>query len=304
MVESTATVPTQNKRETANRWALLTFLVKASRPGLWLTAVWFYLLPLGRRDVFHSSAFWFGLIYVTLPLGLIIYGWNDIADADIDSFNPRKGTFLFGARGSQEQLRRLPLQIAVVQAAFALGFFYLDGPRILLWFVGLVLFTAIYNFPRYGLKSHPPFDILNQARYLLVFVLSGWLNRAPQLRWPAMLFGALFAMHSHVFGEIMDFAPDRESGRRTTATVIGAVPSKLLICGMLLSESILIWKYFADPWISSALAFGVVWFLADALVIWRDRPYSLRQMRAFMLGWNLIALLSMPWVWSAGRFVR
>ena len=44
--------------------------------------------------------------------------------------------------------------------------------------MGLIAFTAIYNFPRYGLKQNPPFDILNQAGYLLVFV-------------------------SHVFGEAM-----------------------------------------------------------------------------------------------------
>src|SRR6266568_4251119 len=91
----------------ARRSSTLAFIVKASRPGLWATALWFYLLPLGRRHVFHSPGFWLGLIYVTLPLGLIIYGWNDIADAEIDRFNPRKGTFLFGARGSSEQLRRL-----------------------------------------------------------------------------------------------------------------------------------------------------------------------------------------------------
>src|SRR5215467_1353570 len=203
------------------RLSAVNFGIKASRPGLWLTAVWFCLLPLGQRHVFHSAAFWLGLLYVTLPLGLIIYGWNDIADADIDSFNPRKGTFLFGARGSHAQLRRLPPQIAIVQSAFALTFLWFDQARILLWFFGLVLFTAIYNLPRYGLKSHPPFDILNQAGYLLVFVLSSWLNHTPQLRWPAMFFGALFAMHSHVFGEIMDIVPDRASGRRTTATVIG-----------------------------------------------------------------------------------
>lgn len=282
----------------------MAFLVKASRPGLWLTAAWFYLLPLGQRHVFHSKEFWLGLIYVTLPLGLIIYGWNDIADADIDSFNPRKGTFLFGARGSYEQLRRLPLQIALAQVCFAAIFLYLDGARILFWFLGLVLFTAVYNLPRYGLKSHPPFDILNQAGYLLVFVLSSWLNHAPQLRWPAMLFGALFAMHSHVFGEVMDFVPDRASGRRTTATVIGVIASKFLICAMLVCEAILVWKYFGDRWISGALIFGVIWFLADALVIWQDRPYSLAQMRTFMLGWNAIALLSMPWVWRTASLVR
>lgn len=282
----------------------LSFAIKASRPGLWATAAWFYLLPLGGRHVFHSPSFWFGLIYVTLPLGLIIYGWNDIADAEIDRFNPRKDTFLFGARGSHEQLSKLPMQIAIVQTIFAGIFFYFIGPKSLVWFAALVIFTAIYNLPRYGLKSHPPFDILNQAGYLLVFVLSSWLNRAPQLRWPAMLFGALFAMHSHIFGEVMDFTPDRLSGRRTTATVIGVVPAKLLTSGILVFEALLVYRYYANIWISGALAFGAFWFLLDALIIWRDQPYSLKSMRVFMLGWNAIALSTMGWVWSTGPFSR
>src|SRR5436305_1580928 len=97
----------------------IAFTIQASRPGLWATAVWFYLLPLGRRHVFHETGFWFGLVYVTFPLGLMIYGWNDVADAEVDRFNPRKGTFLFGARGSHSQLARLPPQILVVQTFFA-----------------------------------------------------------------------------------------------------------------------------------------------------------------------------------------
>jgi 4-hydroxybenzoate polyprenyltransferase len=280
----------------------LSFALKASRPGLWATAAWFYLLPLGGQYVFNSLSFWLGLIYVTLPLGLIIYGWNDIADADIDRFNPRRGTFLFGARGSHEQLSKLPLKIALVQTVCAAIFFYFIGPKSLLWFAALTLFTAIYNLPRYGLKSHPPFDILNQAGYLLVFVLSSWLNHAPQLRWPTMLFGALFAMHSHLFGEVMDFNPDLLSGRCTTATVIGVVPAKLLTSGMLLVEALLVYECYANIWISGALAFGVLWFLLDALIFWRGQPYSLKTMRVFMLGWNAIALGSMGWVWSTAPF--
>jgi len=96
------------------------FLLKTSRPGLWATSVWFYLLPLGRHQVFHRTGFWLGLLYVTLPLGLLLYGWNDIADAEVDHLNPRKGTFLFGARGSREQLRRLPLGIALLQSILSL----------------------------------------------------------------------------------------------------------------------------------------------------------------------------------------
>jgi 4-hydroxybenzoate polyprenyltransferase len=289
---------------TARRFSSLSFVIEASRPGLWATAVWFYLLPLGRRHVVDTPGFWFGLVYVTLPLGLIIYGWNDIADATIDQLNPRKGSFLFGARGSQDQLARLPLKIALAQAIFAVLFMLFTGPKILIWFSGLIAFTAIYNFPRHGLKQNPPFDILNQAGYLLVFVLSSWLNHAPQLRWRAMLFGALFAMHSHVFGEVMDIVPDRAGGRRTTATVIGAVPSKLLISGMLAIEAILIYINHSDCWIIGALAFGAVWFVLDALLLWRDRPYSLRTMQAFMLGWNAIALGSMGWIWSNAVFIH
>ena len=299
-----AATSTSNEVNVVGARSTLAFIVKASRPGLWATAAWFYMLPLGRRHVFHSSEFWLGLIYVTLPLGLIIYGWNDVADADIDQFNPRKGTFLFGARGSSDQLARLPIQIAVAQAIFAVIFWHLIGPKALLWFAALSAFTAIYNFPRYGLKSLPPFDILNQAGYLLVFVLSSWLNHVPQMLWPAMLFGALFAMHSHVFGEIMDLEPDRLSGRRTTATVIGMLPSKFLIITMLAVEALFVRHYFGDIWISGALAFGAVWFSLDALVLWRTRPYSLAQMRVFMLGWNAIALGSMAWVWSTASLAR
>lgn len=299
-----ATTAPAKPEPAAHRFSSLNFAIKASRPGLWATAAWFYLLPLGRRHLFNSLAFWLGLIYVTLPLGLIIYGWNDIADADIDRFNPRKGTFLFGALGSHEQLSKLPLQIAIVQAAFAAIFFYFIGPKSLLWFAALSVFTAIYNLPRYGLKSLPPFDILNQAGYLLVFVLSSWLNHSPQLRWPAMSFGALFAMHSHIFGEVMDFVPDRLSGRRTTATVIGLVPAKLLTSGMLILEALLIYEYYANIWISGALGLGALWFLLDALLIWREQPYSLKTMRVFMLGWNAIALSSVGWVWSTAPFSR
>ena len=282
----------------------LSFLVKTARPGLWATSAWFYLLPLGRRQVFFHASFWLGLLYVTLPLGLILYGWNDIVDAEVDRLNPRKGTFLFGARGSSEQLRRLPWEIALVEAIFAVLFTILVGPRILLWFLAVVAFTALYNSPRFGLKSRPPFDILNQAGYLLVFVLSSWLNHVPELGGPAMLFGALFAMHSHVFGEVMDIEPDRQSQRITTATVIGPIAAKLLISAMLAFESALVWRSFHDVWIALALACGALWFLLDATLLWRERPYSLAEMRLFLFAWNGVAVASMGWVWSNASLTR
>src|SRR5260370_880746 len=144
------------------------------------------MLPLGGRNLFSSVPFWLGLAYVTFPMGLLLYGWNDYVHFDVARVNPRKGSLLFGARGTIEQLRRLPLRIALVQAPFLVAFCYLRGWRLLVCLAGMVAAAAVYNWPRYGFKSRPPLEILNQAGYLFVFLLSSWTNRVPQLRWPAL----------------------------------------------------------------------------------------------------------------------
>src|ERR1700674_4900709 len=215
------------------RQSYLVFLLQVSRPGLWSTTALFYLMPLGHADFLQSGKLWLGLFFVLFPLGFLLYGVNDIVDAETDSLNPRKGTFMFGSRGEREQLAALKWQIAVVQMPFVIAFYFFVGPRILWWYALLLLAVGLYNAPGIGWKGRPPFDVLIQASYLLVFVLSSWLNNAPQLPWQAFLFGALFAMHSHVFGEVMDIEPDLLSGRRTTATSIGRGRAKFLIAAFL-----------------------------------------------------------------------
>ena len=297
MAVSTTTTTAVPARTHGTLLSDLTFILQASRPGLWLTSIWFYMLPLGGRNLFGSVPFWLGVLYMTFPMGLLLYGWNDYVDFEVDRVNPRKGSFLFGARGSIEQLRRLPLLIVVVQLPFLIAFCYLRGYRMLLCFAGMTAAAAIYNWPRYGFKSRPPLEILNQAGYLFVFLLSTWVNRVPGLRWPALLFGALFAMHSHVFGEIMDLEPDGSVGRRTTAVLIGRVPAKLLISAFLLIETAILYLFFRDPVWTGFLLASSIWFALDAKIFWRGRPYTSGQMRFAMLAWNLIALASMPWVW-------
>lgn len=284
--------------EKGARASELVFLLQVSRPGLWSTTALFYLMPLGRADLLHSRVLWLGLFYVLFPLGFLLYGVNDIVDAEADRLNPRKGTFLFGSLGAAEQLSALRWKIAGVQIPFLIIFSFLIGPRIFGWFAVLLLAVALYNAPRFGWKSHPPFDVLIQASYLLVFVLSSWLNGAPQLPWQTFLFGAMFAMHSHIFGEVMDLGPDRLSGRRTTGTLLGAVPSKLLIVGFLGLETVLVYVFFGDIVIAGFLGLGALWFLVDAMAIWRSRAYSANEMRLFMWGWNAAAVAGMVWNWS------
>ena len=278
-------------------WSELVFLTQVARPGLWSTTALFYLMPLGHASFVRSGSFWIGLFYVLIPLGLVLYGVNDIVDAEADVYNPRKGTFLFGSMGAKEQLAALRWKIVVGQLPFVAMFLFLIGTKILLWYAALAAAVALYNSPRIGWKGRPPFDVLIQASYLLVFVLSSWLNHLPQLPWPAFVFGALFAMHSHVFGEVMDIAPDRRSGRRTTATQIGAVRAKFLIAALLCVETALVYRFFHDAVIAGFLVAGAVWFVLDATMIWRSRAYAPQEMRIFMWAWNGAAFLGMYWNW-------
>lgn len=281
-----------------------TFLLQVCRPGLWTTTALFYLMPLGHSIHFSSAKFWVGLAYVLIPLGFVLYGVNDIFDAEEDRLNPRKGTFLFGSLGRREQLAALRWQIVVVQIPFVAAFLVWIGAQTLLWFAMLLVAVTLYNAPRIGFKARPPFDVLMQASYLLVFVLSSWVNGVPQLPWQTFVFGALFAMHSHLFGEVMDIVPDREAGRTTTAVQIGAVRTKLLMAVFLSVEVALVTRCFHDRVIASFLAAGVLWFAADALWMWRKRPYSRKVMTLFMWMWNVAALLLIVWDYTQGTLTR
>ncbi len=168
MAEAAQASPSVASRQQPQSY--LVFLLQVSRPGLWSTTALFYLMPLGHADILHSGKPWLGLFFVLFPLGLLLYGVNDIVDAETDALNPRKGTFMFGSRGAREQLAALKWQIAVVQIPFAIAFYSFVGPRILWWYALLLLAVGLYNAPGIAWKGRPPFDVLIQASYLLVFV--------------------------------------------------------------------------------------------------------------------------------------
>ncbi len=233
----------------------------------------------------------------------MLYGWNDLADYQTDQRNPRKGNLLFGAKLSLEELRRLPPVLALVQGPFLVAFCWIIGPKFLVWVAAMLLVNAAYNWPDSGLKGRPGWDLLCQSGYLLVFVLSSWLNGVPQLPWQAFLFGALFAMHSHLFHEITDIAPDEAAGRRTTAVAIGAAWSKLIVAAMLLMEAVIIAVSFKSPIVVGFLSLSSAGFLLDCLVR-RDKIISEAGLRAVLLAWNLVVLLSMYWVWREAMFVE
>ncbi len=279
----------------------LIFWLKVSRPGLWFATIWLYLLPTSQMiDIWSSIPFWIGFFFVCFPLNFLVYGWNDIVDREIDLVNPRKDSFLFGARGTVSQLDQLKWAIAGVHLICLPVLLFYTNWKMLLLFSGIIIINGLYNLPKNGLRSRPPLELLCQIGYLLVAPFSILINDVSGLPWITYFYLLLFAWQSHLIGEVMDITPDRAAGRKTTATVIGIIKTKWLIIGIVVVEVSLLFFIFKDFVFGGMLALGLIWLLLDLLFIYKNKRYTLFQMKLFGVMSNLVAIASMAYVWWSG----
>ncbi len=283
----------------------LLFYLKVSRPGLWFATGWLYLLPTSQvSDIIYSPLFWYGLFYTSFPLNFLVYGWNDIVDYETDILNPRKNSFWFGAQASKSELSKLWKPILIVQVITTAPLFYFGGLKMVFIFAGFFLINWLYNLPQNGLRSKPPWELLCQVGYLLIVPLSVILNETEALPWQTYLYLFLFSMQSHLMGEVMDFIPDRAAGRETTTTKLGLRRSKLLIILIMVGEIIILFQTFKEYIFGGVLALGLLWLILDLFVIYRTRPYTVFQMKLFAFASNLIALVTIAYVWYSGCLTK
>jgi len=279
----------------------LIFWLKVSRPGLWFATVWLYMLPTGQMDeVWTSLPFWIGLFYVTFPLNFLVYGWNDMVDIETDKINPRKDSFWFGARGTEEQLVELWKPMLAVQLLIGPVLLYFVGWKMLWLLLTFVVINGLYNLPKHGLRSRPPLELICQVGYVITALFSVYINDTPHLPWQTYLYLLLFSVQSHLIGEVMDIEPDKKAGRKTTATILGMKKTKLLIITIVTVEVMLLFFVFKTYIFGSMLLGGLVWLLLDLFFIYKSQKYSLTQMKLFGMLSNVLGLASMSYVWYSG----
>jgi len=278
--------------------------LKISRPGLWFPTIWIYLVPFSNQDQFWNTIpFWLGLFYVTFPLNYLVYGLNDYNDVSADAVNERKGNFLFGAKASKEELKSVLLKITVITIPFVVLFTVLSGLKMFLLLLAMILVNIIYNFRPFRIKERPPFEILIQVGYVLTAFFATTLNDLPDLPWQTVVYLSLFAFQAHIAGEIMDIEPDIKAGKRTTATLIKRKNAKLLMLFLLLSETFLLYFWFNDIVLAGFLLVFSLWLILDIFVLFKNKPYTLPQMKLFGLAINISAILSMIWVLYSGKLM-
>lgn len=248
--------------------------------------------------------FWIGLFFVTFPLNYLVYGLNDFNDIEADEINERKGNFLFGAKYNRNQLASVPKKIALVLSPFVFFFTFIAGWKMLLLLIFMVAINIIYNFEPFRLKERPPFEICIQVGYVFTAFFSVLLNNVEMIPWQTILYLSLFAFQAHIAGEIMDIEPDIKANKRTTATLIGRKNTKFVMLFLLLFEVYVLSFWFQDYVLAGFLGVFSIWLLLDVFIFFKEKPYSISQMKLFGIAMNVSALLSMIWVLFSGKLLH
>lgn len=185
-------------------------------------------------------------VYFLIPANIFLYGVNDVFDADIDKENPKKNDKEVRYTGE-----RTVLAAVLVSGLLALGFVPILSPIALAAFAGFGFLAVEYSAPPLRFKTTPLLDSVSNGLYVLpgIVAYTAIASEFPPLF--AILGGWLWTMGMHTFSAIPDIGPDRKTGIRTTAVVLGERRT---------------YGYCALCWFAAALAFSFVHVFFAALL--------------------------------------
>ncbi|KAF4660822.1 hypothetical protein FOZ61_003728 [Perkinsus olseni] len=285
-------------------------LLKISRPGLWLVYVWLYMWPTGGHgELAKSFKFWLGLVYCILPLNLMVYGMNDMADLDVDAINDRKNNYVYGAKATKQQLSEVPSIIVLANGLPIILMAALTGEWVwyITWLLLALLVNVAYNRRPLILSRRGPWELpCMAAGNFLVPILSCKLNNLPLPPLGSWLFHLCMLWRTHIWFEIMDMYDDAKTDKRTLAVKVGHSSSCVLVLTLTSAEAAV--AYYMLHCIPLALfsLSGVVIFLCVEVLpipeslIPQDKTSKKMMSNVQSLG----GILLLFYVWSSGVFVR
>jgi 4-hydroxybenzoate polyprenyltransferase len=218
------------------------YLVKSSRPRFWLylagpVAVGVVYGARSTAELFTPATLVL-FAYFLVPANVLLYGVNDVFDADVDVENPKKE----GREVRYAGTRVVPAAV-VGSVLLALVPVALTPPLAWPWLAGFLLLGVAYSAPPLRLKTTPPLDSLSNGLYVLpgAAAYAAVATRQPPLL--AVVGGWCWTMAMHTFSAVPDIEPDRRAGIETTATRLGAGWT---------------YAYCAACWTLAAVAFGLL----------------------------------------------
>lgn len=175
---------------------------------------------------------WLYLVLVVIPIvaiqGLIAHAVNDLEDEEVDRKTDIKGTnrfkVLVSGMASRKHLEFISLILIGVTAAVAVNLFIILGFPILV-FYSIALYAALgYSLPplKLGWKPYAEWTVVLPVLVTLVVAVN--YIATGKLSYLAFIIGILFALFNitwFLVSRMMDYQPDKESGKITTFVKIG-----------------------------------------------------------------------------------
>jgi 4-hydroxybenzoate polyprenyltransferase len=201
-------------------------LVTVSRPGVWVPAAVIYAGGVAFGPAARATwPTWAGFVFVTMPMGVITFGINDITDITSDALNSRKG----GTEGAvvRPTERRLLIRAATACAVTFL-LLYLAARRYAAAasILGIILSACAYSVRPVRLKTRPVLDSVSNGFGVACIFCCGYYAGTPGLpdSFPAPhILAALLLCGSalHALTTLLDDDVDKKMGDTTIGVVLG-----------------------------------------------------------------------------------
>lgn len=208
-------------------------ILSISRPRFWLYLAGPYLVGYAfmanRLMQFDNWVFWYGLFFFLLPANFILYGLNDVADADTDKHNKKKQTKEIAFVAS-DKLTYVNIIYTSLLLSVPLLFFLTPISRVLL--ICFLFLAAAYSLAPIRLKAKPVVDSVSNILYAFPAFIAAY--QFPNADVPLEVFVAALCWTAamHLFSAIPDIEPDSKAGLKTSAILLGKKNS-LFACTVL-----------------------------------------------------------------------
>ena len=271
-------------------------LIKVARLGLMASHLWLYLLAAALAGELPGVVFWVGAVYVTVPLGLLIYGWNDFRDADVDALSERKKVPLtarfFGYRLTPAKRRLLPAYIVALHLPFLAlaavsGRLWAFG-----WLAAMVLANWLYNGPGPRFSRVPVIAELTATWIYLNILWLGALTSGIWPHWGVWVLGGTAILIFQIAGAIVDIEPDRLVRKITFAVAVGRRWAASTLAAVVASKGVVLLAGFG-AWLPAAVNFAAIplCLLAPARLR-KHHPSGLAYAYFVVADWVCLAMLA------------
>lgn len=198
----------------------LRYLLALSRPRFWLylagPVVVGATFGAGEPGELLSLPVIALFAFFLVPANVLLYGVNDVFDADVDEANPKKDD-----REVRYGGQRVVPSAVLACGLLGLGLIPVLPLESLLWVAVFYFFGVQYSAPPGRFKTTPLLDSVSNGLYFAPGAAAYVALAGSQPPLLAIVGGWLWTMGMHTFSAIPDIEPDRNAGIETTATLLG-----------------------------------------------------------------------------------